>query len=72
MKLFEKTCPPRSHIGALSLKCIEFLTSIMSYHKLKNIAISQENYLRLKKLGTAGDSFNDVVTELLQQVGGKE
>ena len=39
----------------------------MSYHKLKNIAISQENYLRLKKLGTAGDSFNDVVTELLSK-----
>jgi hypothetical protein len=46
-------------------------TIAMSYHKLKNIAISQENYLRLKKLGTAGDSFNDVVTELLQNNGGK-
>ena len=45
----------------------------MSYHKLKNIAISQENYLRLKRLGTAGDSFNDVMTELLQYryLGGK-
>ncbi len=38
----------------------------MSYHKLKNIAISQENYNLLKRCGTAGDSFNDVVTELLE------
>ena len=44
----------------------------MSYHKLKNIAISQENYLRLKRLGTAGDSFNDVMSELLNRnPGGK-
>jgi predicted CopG family antitoxin len=37
----------------------------MSYNKLKNIAVSQENYYRLKKLGDAGDSFNDVVTKLI-------
>jgi hypothetical protein len=30
---------------------------------LKMIAVSEKNYLALKKLGTAGDSFNDVVTE---------
>ena len=28
------------------------------------IAVSEENYLALKKLGSAGDSFNDVVTEV--------
>jgi hypothetical protein len=32
------------------------------------IAVSEENYLTLKKLGSAGDSFNDVVTEVLKQV----
>jgi predicted CopG family antitoxin len=32
------------------------------------IAISKENYLILKKLGAAGDSFNDVVTEVLKKV----
>jgi predicted CopG family antitoxin len=35
---------------------------------LKMIAVSEENYLALKKLGTAGDSFNDVVTEVLKKV----
>lgn len=32
----------------------------------KNIAVSSGNYLELKKLGFAGDSFNDVITELIQ------
>jgi hypothetical protein len=31
------------------------------------IAVSEWNYLALKKLGSAGDSFNDVVTEVLKQ-----
>ena len=35
--------------------------------KLKHIAISQENYDRLKRLGFAGDSFNDVITSLLKK-----
>ena len=37
--------------------------------RLRHIAISQENYDRLKRLGFAGDSFNDVLTALLD---GKE
>jgi predicted CopG family antitoxin len=40
----------------------------MSYKTLQMIAVSEENYLALKKLGSAGDSFNDVVTEVLKQV----
>lgn len=40
----------------------------MSSNKLRQIAISQDNYLVLKKLGTAGDSFNDVISELLKKV----
>lgn len=32
----------------------------------KHIVISEKNYLHLKKLGTAGDSFNDVITNLLE------
>jgi hypothetical protein len=36
--------------------------------KLKLIAVSFENYLALKRLGNAGDSFNDVVTEVLRKV----
>jgi hypothetical protein len=31
------------------------------------IAVSEKNYLALKKLGSAGDSFNDVLTEVLKQ-----
>ena len=32
----------------------------------KHIVISEKNYIHLKKLGTAGDSFNDVITDLLK------
>ena len=35
--------------------------------KLKLIAVTFENYNSLKELGTAGDSFNDVVTKLLKE-----
>jgi hypothetical protein len=35
---------------------------------LKLIAVSEENYLILKGLGGTGDSFNDVVTEVLKQL----
>jgi predicted CopG family antitoxin len=33
---------------------------------LKQIAISRRNYDALKKLGGAGDSFNDVISQLLK------
>jgi predicted CopG family antitoxin len=35
---------------------------------LKQIAVSEDNYFALKKLGRAGDSFNDVVTEVLKKL----
>ena len=38
----------------------------MTYKSLKMIAVSEENYLTLKRLGGAGDSFNDVITEILK------
>ena len=34
--------------------------------KLKRIVVSEHNYLALKKVGYAGDSFNDVVSRLLR------
>ena len=37
-------------------------------NKLTTISISHNNYLSLKKLGGAGDSFNDVITEILRRV----
>ena len=35
--------------------------------RLRHIAISQEIYAKLKRLGFAGDSFNDVMTSLLKK-----
>ena len=35
-------------------------------YKMHNIAIDDENYQRLKALGSVGDSFNDVVTRLIK------
>jgi predicted CopG family antitoxin len=34
--------------------------------KLRQIAISEENYFILKSRGKAGDSFNDVLSEILK------
>jgi len=36
--------------------------------KLKHIVISEENLEKLKNLGRAGDSFNDVVTRILDEL----
>jgi predicted CopG family antitoxin len=36
--------------------------------KFKNIAISETNYLVLKQLGRAGDSFNDVINAILNKL----
>jgi hypothetical protein len=38
----------------------------MQSTKRVNISISPENHLGLKKCGFAGDSFNDVISELLR------
>ena len=40
----------------------------MSKTRLKHIVISEENYSNLKKLGNAGESFNDVITSLMQKM----
>jgi hypothetical protein len=37
-------------------------------NKLKHITVSSENYFALKGLGGAGDSFNDVVTDVLNKL----
>ena len=37
-------------------------------NKLTTIAVSEQNYLALKRLGSAGDSFNDVISEVLKKV----
>ena len=38
----------------------------MSVKTLKHITVDEGNYLLLKRLGSAGDSFNDVITKLLK------
>lgn len=44
-----------------------YLVTIMSSKILRMIAVSQENYLALKRLGNAGDSFNDVISGILRE-----
>jgi predicted CopG family antitoxin len=44
----------------------------MSSKTLKQIAVDEENYQALKNLGKAGDSFNDVVTEVLEKIGARK
>jgi len=40
----------------------------MSTKSLKHIVVTTENYFKLKNLGNAGDSFNDVITIILRGV----
>jgi predicted CopG family antitoxin len=45
----------------------------MGITKLKKIAVHETVYQQLKQLGSAGDSFNDVIVRILshQQSGGE-
>jgi predicted CopG family antitoxin len=38
----------------------------VSVKTLKHITVDEQNYLKLKRLGNAGDSFNDVISNLLK------
>jgi predicted CopG family antitoxin len=38
----------------------------VSVKTLKHITVDERNYLSLKRLGNAGDSFNDVISRLLK------
>jgi hypothetical protein len=40
----------------------------MTYKSLKMIAASEENYLALRSRGHFGESFDDVITELLKEI----
>jgi len=39
----------------------------MSTKSLKHIVVSEINYQAIKNLGKAGDSFNDVISRLLEK-----
>ena len=41
------------------------MTKNYSLHKMHTIAIDDSNYQTLKELGNFGDSFNDVITGLI-------
>jgi predicted CopG family antitoxin len=41
------------------------MTKSYDPYKMHTIAIDDDNYQTLKQLGSFGDSFNDVVTELI-------
>ena len=41
-----------------------------SNDRLKTIVVSKKNYDRLKNLGFCGDSFNTVISRLLEKVEG--
>lgn len=42
------------------------VTKGMSVKTLRHITVDEGNYLALKRLGSAGDSFNDVISKLLK------
>jgi predicted CopG family antitoxin len=53
----------------------ESVTTDVSVKTLKHITVDEQNYLKLKRLGNAADSFNDVISRLLKvtaQDAGKE
>ncbi len=42
------------------------VTTDVSVKSLKHITVDEQNYQKLKRLGNAGDSFNDVISRLLK------
>ena len=44
------------------------MNQLNELHKPKTIVLSKQNYERLKKLGSFGESFDDVLTKVLQQI----
>jgi predicted CopG family antitoxin len=50
-------------------KHIHYLKLVKEF---KHIAVNQEVYQKLKNLGRAGDSFNDVLLKMLQIIDNKK
>ncbi len=53
--------------GVISSLILKSVTTGMSVKTLKHITVDERNYLALKRLGSAGDSFNDVISRLLKK-----
>lgn len=43
------------------------LNELQHNNKLKTIVLSEENYQKLKSLGSMGESFNDVLSRILKE-----
>jgi len=55
-------------IGTVNSSLIlKSVTKGMSVKTLRHITVDERNYLALKRLGSAGDSFNDVISRLLKR-----
>jgi hypothetical protein len=52
--------------SVISSLIFESVTTGMSVKTLKHITVDERNYLSLKRLGSAGDSYNDVISRLLK------
>lgn len=55
-----------------SSQVLKTVSSGVSVKTLKHITVNERNYHTLKRLGNAGDSFNDVVTKLLKKLDMEE
>jgi predicted CopG family antitoxin len=44
------------------------MNKLENLHKLTSISLSKENYDKLKRLGYTGESFNDVLSRVLENV----
>jgi hypothetical protein len=54
-------------IGTVNSSLIfKSVTTGMPVKTLRHITVDERNYLALKRLGSAGDSFNDVISRLLK------
>lgn len=59
-----------SHIDDLHV--IKLMNQLNDLQKVKTIVISERNYNTLKSLGSFGQSFDDVITNVLQQIKEQE
>ncbi|MGI0022944.1 MAG: antitoxin VapB family protein [Nitrososphaeraceae archaeon] len=44
------------------------MNQLNELHKLKTIVLSEENYQKLKNMGSMGESFNDVLSRVLGHI----
>ena len=55
-----------------SSQVLKTVSTGVSVKTLKHITVDERNYLLLKRLGNAGDSFNDVISRLLKSATTQE